>query len=248
MPASSILALTKSPISRFSDVHTTSLLVRVRPLEYPGFFGSGPSMSISWTLPTRELLIAFVISFWTATRFCSLAEVASLYGYTMPSVSDNGPIIIKEGRHPVLERVLPPGSFVPNDLLLDDKQRLLIITGPNMGGKSTYCRQTAIIVLMAQMGSFVPCKSCSISCVDKIFARVGAYDDLVLGQSTFMVEMNEVSRIVKSATPKSLVILDEIGRGTSTFDGLSVAWAVVEYLASDNRAGARCLLYTSRCV
>jgi DNA mismatch repair protein MutS len=175
---------------------------------------------------------------------CSLAEVASLYGYTMPSVSDNGPIIIKEGRHPVLERVLPPGSFVPNDLLLDDKQRLLIITGPNMGGKSTYCRQTAIIVLMAQMGSFVPCKSCSISCVDKIFARVGAYDDLVLGQSTFMVEMNEVSRIVKSATPKSLVILDEIGRGTSTFDGLSVAWAVVEYLASDNRAGARGLVAT----
>ena len=98
---------------------------------------------------------------------CSLAEVASLYGYTMPSVSDNGPIIIKEGRHPVLERVLPPGSFVPNDLLLDDKQRLLIITGPNMGGKSTYCRQIAIIVLMAQMGSFVPCKSCSISCVER---------------------------------------------------------------------------------
>ncbi len=174
---------------------------------------------------------------------CSLSEVASLYGYTIPDVSDNGPIIIKEGRHPVLERVLPPGSFVPNDLLLDDKQSLLVITGPNMGGKSTYCRQTALIVLMAQMGSFVPCKSCSISCVDKIFARVGAYDDLVLGQSTFMVEMNEVSRIVKNATPKSLVILDEIGRGTSTFDGLSVAWAVVEYLASENR-GTRGLVAT----
>jgi DNA mismatch repair protein MutS len=175
---------------------------------------------------------------------CSLAEVACLYGYVRPEVTGDGPIIIKEGRHPVLERVLPPGSFVPNDLVLDEKQSVLIITGPNMGGKSTYCRQTALIVLMAQMGSFVPCRSCTISCVDRIFARVGAYDDLVLGQSTFMVEMDEVSRILRNATSKSLVILDEIGRGTSTFDGLSVAWAVVEFLADKKTMGARGLVAT----
>jgi DNA mismatch repair protein MutS len=175
---------------------------------------------------------------------CSLAEAACLYGYVRPEVSEDGPIIVKEGRHPVLERVLPPGSFVPNDLVLDEDQRILIITGPNMGGKSTYCRQAALIVLMAQMGSFVPCKSCSLSCVDRIFARVGAYDDLVMGRSTFMVEMNEVSRILRNATSRSLVILDEIGRGTSTFDGLSVAWAVVEFLADKNTLGAQGLVAT----
>ena len=169
----------------------------------------------------------------------SLAEAASLYGYVRPEVTGDGPIIIKEGRHPVLERVLPPGRFVPNDLVLDEAQRVLIVTGPNMGGKSTYCRQAALIVLMAQMGSFVPCKSCTVSVVDRIFARVGAYDDLVMGQSTFMVEMNEVARILRNATSRSLVILDEIGRGTSTFDGLSVAWAVVEFLADQSSLGAR---------
>lgn len=175
---------------------------------------------------------------------CSLAEAASLYGYVRPEVTGDGPIIIKEGRHPVLERVLPPGRFVPNDLVLDEAQRVLIVTGPNMGGKSTYCRQAALIVLMAQMGSFVPCKSCTVSVVDRIFARVGAYDDLVMGQSTFMVEMNEVARILRNATSRSLVILDEIGRGTSTFDGLSVAWAVVEFLADQSSLGARGLVAT----
>lgn len=174
----------------------------------------------------------------------SLASVASMYGYVKPKVRNDNKIVVREGRHPVLERVLPPGTFVPNDLILDEKERVLIITGPNMGGKSTYCRQAALIVLMAQMGSFVPCKSCSISCVDKIFARVGAYDDIVLGQSTFMTEMSEVSRILSNATPQSLVILDEIGRGTSTFDGLSVAWAVLEYLADEKFIGARGLVAT----
>ncbi len=174
----------------------------------------------------------------------SLAESANLYGYIRPKITENNAIIVKQGRHPVLERVLPAGTFVPNNLILDDKESILIVTGPNMGGKSTYCRQAALIVLMAQMGSFVPSSSCTISCVDQIFARVGAYDDLVLGQSTFMVEMNEVSRILRNATSNSLVILDEIGRGTSTFDGLSVAWAVVEYLADKKTLGAKGLVAT----
>jgi len=167
----------------------------------------------------------------------SLAEVALENGYARPEVAPEGDISIKDGRHPVLEKVLPPGQFVPNDLVLDEKHRILVITGPNMGGKSTYCRQTALIVLMAQMGSFVPASSCSVSCVDKLFARVGAYDDLVLGQSTFMVEMSEVSRILRGVTAESLVILDEIGRGTSTFDGLAVAWAVLEHLFGNENGG-----------
>jgi len=174
----------------------------------------------------------------------SFAEAAGLYGYVKPVVKDEGPIVIRDGRHPVLERVLPPGSFVPNDLVLSDDERVLIITGPNMGGKSTYIRQAALLVLMAQAGSFVPAQSCALGCVDKLFARVGAYDDLVLGQSTFMVEMSEASRILRSATKKSLVILDEIGRGTSTFDGLSVAWAIIEYLADEKTCGSKTLVAT----
>jgi DNA mismatch repair protein MutS len=175
----------------------------------------------------------------------SFAEVSVANNYCRPKVSQEGDIIVKDGRHPVLEQVIPPGSFVPNDLKLDDKERILIITGPNMGGKSTYCRQAALCVIMAQMGCYVPAKSAKIGCVDKVFARVGAYDDLVLGQSTFMVEMSEVSRILRNATDKSLVILDEIGRGTSTFDGLAVAWAVVEFLAGEaGRKGTRALVAT----
>lgn len=174
-----------------------------------------------------------------------LAEVAVSNGYCRPEVSSEGEILVKEGRHPVLEQVIPPGSFVPNDLKFDDKERILVITGPNMGGKSTYCRQAALLVIMAQMGSYVPAKTAKMGCVDKVFARVGAYDDLVMGQSTFMVEMSEVSRILKNATEKSLVILDEIGRGTSTFDGLAVAWAVVEFLAGDTgQDGTRALVAT----
>ncbi len=181
-----------------------------------------------------------------ADVLASFAEVASAFNYVRPTVKPlgHGAIEIRGGRHPVLDRIMPSGTFVPNDLVLDDKERMLVITGPNMGGKSTYCRQGALILIMAQMGSFVPAKDCTVSCADKVFARVGAYDDLVLGQSTFMVEMTEVSRIIKGATRNSLVILDEIGRGTSTFDGLSVAWAVLEHLADDRTVGARGLVAT----
>ena len=174
----------------------------------------------------------------------SFAETAHMNGYVRPAIYDEGQVTIKGGRHPVLEKVLSTGSFVPNDLSLDSSRRVMVITGPNMGGKSTYCRQAALIAIMAQMGSFVPCREASLKCVDKVFARVGAYDDLVLGQSTFMVEMAEVSRILKGATKDSLVILDEIGRGTSTFDGLSVAWAVLEHLAEEETGGAMALVAT----
>ena len=176
----------------------------------------------------------------------SFAEVSATSNYVKPDVKPlgTGGIHIVGGRHPVLDKLMPPGTFVPNDLTLDDKQRTLIITGPNMGGKSTYCRQAALILIMAQMGCFVPATSCTLSCADKVFARVGAYDDLVLGQSTFMVEMTEVSRIVERATPNSLVVLDEIGRGTSTFDGLSVAWAVLEHLCDPKVTGVRGLVAT----
>ncbi|MBU0961010.1 MAG: DNA mismatch repair protein MutS, partial [Proteobacteria bacterium] len=158
-----------------------------------------------------------------------LAEVAHLYHYRRPEVNDGEVINIIEGRHPVIERSLPSGKFVPNDVHLDQHtDEVLIITGPNMAGKSTVLRQTALIVLMAQMGSFVPAESATIGAVDRIFTRVGAMDDLRRGQSTFMVEMNETANILNNATEKSLVILDEIGRGTSTFDGLAIAWAVAE--------------------
>ncbi len=160
---------------------------------------------------------------------CSFAEVAIDMNYCMPTVNNSGTIDIKEGRHPVIEKILERGSFVQNDAYLDEENnRLNIITGPNMAGKSTYMRQVALITLMAQIGSFVPATEANIGVVDKIFTRVGASDDLSMGESTFMVEMTEVATILKNATEKSLVILDEIGRGTSTYDGLSIAWAVSE--------------------
>ena len=162
----------------------------------------------------------------------SLAVVASLYNYVRPVINDEGRIDIKDGRHPVIERMSGRDLFIPNNTSLDDvKNRIAIITGPNMAGKSTYMRQVALIVLMAQMGSFVPAESADVCICDRIFTRVGASDDLSSGQSTFMVEMNEVSNILRNATKDSLLILDEIGRGTSTFDGLSIAWSVVEYIA-----------------
>ena len=175
----------------------------------------------------------------------SFAQVAEDLNYCMPQVDNSGIIDIKAGRHPVIEKMLGAGSFVDNDTYLDkDGNRLSIITGPNMAGKSTYMRQVALITLMAQVGSFVPASEAHIGVVDKIFTRVGASDDLSMGQSTFMVEMMEVATILKDATSNSLVILDEIGRGTSTYDGLSIAWAVSEYIADKEKCGAKTLFAT----
>ncbi len=176
---------------------------------------------------------------------CSLSYVGEQNGYVKPVFNEKNAITIKEGRHPVVEKVLQDALFIPNDTILDNKSnQIAIITGPNMAGKSTYMRQTALIVLMAQIGSFVPAKSASIGVVDRIFTRVGASDDLASGQSTFMVEMNEVSNILRNATKNSLLILDEIGRGTSTYDGLAIAWAVIEHIANRNLLGAKTLFAT----
>ena len=181
----------------------------------------------------------------TLDALTSLANVASDNRYVRPEVNQSTAIVIKDSRHPVVELLLRDSSFVPNDVNLDTKgERVDIITGPNMAGKSTYMRQIALIVLMAQMGSFVPASSAKIGIVDSIFTRVGASDDLASGQSTFMVEMNEVANIVKNATSKSLLILDEIGRGTSTFDGMSIARAVLEYCADKKKLGAKTLFAT----
>jgi len=176
---------------------------------------------------------------------CSLAEVSQKYNYVRPEVNNEDRIIIKNGRHPVVEAQDNELKFVPNDTNLDnDENRMLIITGPNMAGKSTYMRQVALITLMAQIGCFVPASKAEIGIVDRIFTRVGASDDLASGQSTFMVEMSELANIINNATSKSLIILDEIGRGTSTFDGLSIAWSVVEYIADKSRLGAKTLFAT----
>jgi len=177
--------------------------------------------------------------------FASLALVAEQNNYVKPEMNTSGSISIKNGRHPVVERMISHDMFVSNDTLLDNKNnRISIITGPNMAGKSTYMRQTALIVLMAQIGSFVPAGSAQIGIVDRIFTRVGASDDLASGQSTFMVEMTEVANILRNATKNSLLILDEIGRGTSTFDGLSIAWAVVEHISNTAVLGAKTLFAT----
>ena len=181
----------------------------------------------------------------TLDVLASFAQVAEDMNYCMPVVKNDGQIHIKDGRHPVIEKMIGSGNFVPNDTNLDkEENRLAIITGPNMAGKSTYMRQVALICLMAQVGSFVPATEAEIGVVDKIFTRVGASDDLSMGQSTFMVEMMEVATILKEATENSLVILDEIGRGTSTYDGLSIAWAVAEYIADKNKCGAKTLFAT----
>lgn len=176
---------------------------------------------------------------------CSFATVAINYNYTKPNILKSGEIRIKEGRHPVVEKSLKSDSFIPNDTYLNnDDDRFLIITGPNMAGKSTYMRQVALITYMAQIGSFVPATNADISIVDRIFTRIGASDDLAMGESTFMVEMQELSNILTNATKNSLIILDEIGRGTSTYDGLSIAWATVEYIANKEKIGAKTLFAT----
>jgi DNA mismatch repair protein MutS len=177
--------------------------------------------------------------------FTSLAETACLNRYAQPTVYEGGMIQITEGRHPVIEQLQIADGFIANDTILDlDTNRLLLITGPNMAGKSTYLRQVALIVLMAQIGSFVPANSARIGLVDRIFTRVGAADDLSAGQSTFMVEMSETAKILHSATSRSLLLLDEVGRGTSTYDGLSIAWALVEYILDRGNLGARTLFAT----
>ena len=179
----------------------------------------------------------------TLDALLSLAKVASDYNYVRPAINDEGRYEISGGRHPVVEDSIGREKFVPNDTSLDAEHRVMIITGPNMAGKSTYMRQVALIVLMAHIGSFVPAESADVALTDRIFTRIGASDDLYGGQSTFMVEMSEMATILKFATPKSLLILDEVGRGTSTFDGLSIAWAAVEYIAGE-KCGARTLFAT----
>jgi DNA mismatch repair protein MutS len=174
-----------------------------------------------------------------------LAEAAARYGYIRPELTDGDSISITGGRHPVVEQGLTEESFIPNDTYLSNKDaQVVILTGPNMSGKSTYLKQVALIVLMAQIGSFVPANSASIGLVDRIFTRIGAREDLAAGQSTFMVEMVETATILNNATPRSLIILDEIGRGTSTYDGLSIASAVAEYIHSNPAIGAKTLFAT----
>ena len=177
--------------------------------------------------------------------FASLALVAERNNFVKPKINENGVLDIKGGRHPVVEQMIENDMFIANDTYLDNqKKRVSVITGPNMAGKSTYMRQTALIVLMAQIGSFVPAEKANIGIVDRIFTRVGASDDLASGQSTFMVEMTEVANILRNATAKSLLILDEIGRGTSTFDGLAIAWAVIEHISNTKLCGAKTLFAT----
>ena len=211
---------------------------RVNELEYEDFMYIRRELEKNQDRLARCARVISVIDV-----LCAFASVASDNNYCKPVVDNSDVVEIKDGRHPIVELALTDSVFVPNDTYLDTgDDRFAIITGPNMAGKSTYMRQTAIIVLMAQIGCFVPASSCRVGIVDKIFTRVGASDDLASGRSTFMVEMSEVAYILKNATPKSLLILDEIGRGTSTFDGLSIAWAVVEYIATN--IGAKSLFST----
>ena len=209
-------------------------------LEYDMFIDLRDRLSLS---VDRILASARIVAL--ADAYSSLGYVASSNGYVRPKINEKGIIDIKEGRHPVVELLTKDEMFISNDTFLDNaSNRISVITGPNMAGKSTYMRQVALIVLMAQIGSFVPASSANIGIVDRIFTRVGASDDLASGRSTFMVEMTEVSNILRNATQKSLLILDEIGRGTSTFDGLSIAWAVIEYISNVRMCGAKTLFAT----
>ncbi len=189
-------------------------------------------------------LQSLALGFKALDALQGLARAARENRYVRPGINSEGRLVIREGRHPVVEQALPEGGFVPNDTDMNPQERMLIVTGPNMAGKSTYMRQTALIALMAHMGSFVPAAEADIPLMDNVFTRIGAQDDLAAGQSTFMVEMTELSHILRSATARSLVVLDEIGRGTSTLDGLSIAWAAVEYLANPEQSGALTLFAT----
>ena len=192
-----------------------------------------------------EAMLASARTLATADVLASLAEVAALNGYSRPEVEESAVLDLREGRHPVVERLLAgQARFVPNDASFEAGECVRLITGPNMSGKSTYLRQVALIVLMAQMGSFVPAEAARIGLVDRIFTRIGAQDEIHAGQSTFMVEMVETANILHHATPRSLLILDEIGRGTSTYDGLSIAWAVIEYIHNHPKLRARTLFAT----
>ncbi|MGH2550194.1 MAG: DNA mismatch repair protein MutS, partial [Thermomicrobiales bacterium] len=190
-------------------------------------------------------LLSAAATIATIDVLANLADVASARRYVRPTLDDSGVIDVDDGRHPTLEALLGAGEFVPNDALLDaDHQQIIILTGPNMAGKSSWLRQVALIVLMAQIGSFVPAKSARIGLVDRIFTRIGAQDDIATGQSTFMVEMLETANILHHATHRSLVVLDEIGRGTSTYDGLAIARAIVEHLHNAPRLGCKTLFAT----
>lgn len=213
---------------------------RIQTLEYELFCEIRDEVAKS-TEPIQKISAALAM----IDVIANLGYCASRYNYVKPNVEENQEIIIRDGRHPVVEQIFTQEGFVPNDTLLNcDDEQLHIITGPNMSGKSTYLRQTALIVLLSQIGSFVPASAAKIGLVDRIFTRVGASDNLVMGQSTFLVEMNETANILNNATQNSLVILDEVGRGTSTFDGLSIAWAVSEYLLNEKKMGAKTLFAT----
>ena len=213
---------------------------RIQTLEYELFCQIREEVS-KWTEVIQKIAAALAM----IDVLANFAYVASKYNYVKPTVAAVDEIVIRDGRHPVVEQLFTQEGFVPNDTLLNcDDEQLHIITGPNMSGKSTYLRQTALIVLMAQIGCFVPASAAKIGLVDRIFTRVGASDNLVMGQSTFLVEMNETANILNNATRNSLVIFDEVGRGTSTFDGLSIAWAVSEYLLDEKRMGAKTLFAT----
>jgi len=195
-----------------------------------------------YTEPIQELAKAIA----SLDVLCSFAEVAHSYGYCKPKITDSNALFINQGRHPVVERTLPSGeAFIPNDVLLDqENEQIMMITGPNMAGKSIILRQTGLIVLLAQIGCYVPASSVEMGVVDKIFTRVGASDNLAAGESTFLVEMNEAANILNNATPRSLILLDEVGRGTSTFDGLSIAWSLAEYLHNQPSVAAKTLFAT----
>ena len=213
---------------------------RIQTLEYELFCQIREEVS-KWTEVIQKIAAALAM----IDVLANFAYIASKYNYVKPTVAAVDEIVIRDGRHPVVEQLFTQEGFVPNDTLLNcDDEQLHIITGPNMSGKSTYLRQTALIVLMAQIGCFVPASAAKIGLVDRIFTRVGASDNLVMGQSTFLVEMNETANILNNATRNSLVIFDEVGRGTSTFDGLSIAWAVSEYLLDEKRMGAKTLFAT----